>query len=587
MGAFFLFNSSESVDTEAVQRVFDEKGFSLPRKFTVRNLTLWLYKKQLVDEDNYVFSKEGSALFATGTLVYKGKTYRQSLKCLLEDFENNKVVYDEIIGAFCVIFYKDQEICILTDRANIYHIFTHKIQTILSSSFLALIASQKKKLSLNRLACLEHFMIGYVVGPETSIKDIFLVNDLYRNKANSLVFSYLSWPETNTEESFLHNFKDCVNRQLEVLANYYRHIGSLSTQYGVDIGLSGGYDSRLNLLLSDMLPVKPSTHTHFSEEHRSEIKIAKLLAKEMGNSFRGLPISDPEVKTEKEIIDNLSDSLYFYDGRTNETMGTYNDVHTRKYRIGILDQNRLGLNGLGGELYRNYDYVYYNKLNFVEWIKYHVMDPYRAASFNDSNDFKKLIGYVAKKYIEILGIRHTKYISKVATRRFYAEIWLPYSAGIKNLAENQLAFFLMPFTDYHISHEALKATPHIGMTGKFEATMMMELNKKVAGIPSNYGFGFDREPLSYLVKSCVRCYLPDRIKNILGFLKINICKQNKKDYITHLKRHEIIRQIMDVLLDTKLPINWDNLFEHKAHFERSIFIGYFLYKFSDKISLEN
>ena len=74
MGAFFLFKSSEEHDLDKVRDTFRAKGFFEPKEFDLGEFTLWLYKKQLVDEDNYVIHKDKrNALFVNGTIIYKGK----------------------------------------------------------------------------------------------------------------------------------------------------------------------------------------------------------------------------------------------------------------------------------------------------------------------------------------------------------------------------------------------------------------------------------------------------------------------------------------------------------------------------------
>lgn len=586
MGAFFLFKSDEQFDINSVQKVFNDKGFTVPAQFALNNMTLWIFKKQLVNDNNYYLSKNGTSVFATGTVVYKGKNYRDTLRNLAEDFDIDTLDKSELIGAFCIIFFKKGKIYILTDRANIYHIFINDDQPVLSSSFLALIAAGNKKRSLNRMSCLEQILIGYTVGHETLIKGISLINNLYKIRSKNCYLSFISYPEKNEDKSAsFQDYNDCINHQLKLLKSYYQQLGAFVQKYDVDIGLSGGYDSRLNFLLASTLPTKISAHTHYSVVHSEEKEIAELIAEKKGVVLRAIPISNPAEMSEIELIDNLSDALYFYDGRTNRTMGTFNDVHTRKYRIAVLKQNKLGLNGLGGELYRNYNQTIYRTINFAEWIKYHVIDPSIVYSITDRDEMLGFIDHTITKYGKLLNLDTSKYVDAITLRNFYAFIWLPYAAGIKSQAENQLAFFLMPFSEYRIVCEALKASPFIGTAGKLEAAMMMRLDSEIARIPSSYGFGFDKEPLSYIIKSSMRCLLPDRVKNILGLMKIKYQSQNTSNMLMPFNQRIIIKQIYEILHTLNMPISWDKLFLFRAHFERSISIGYMLHKFTDKISL--
>ena len=104
MGAFFLFESEKKIDNEAVKRVFLAKGFKDVNVFHLKKMTLWLYKKQLIEDDNYIFFDNGNAIFATGTVIYKGKSYRESLRELLVDFIKDEISFEKLIGSFCLIF---------------------------------------------------------------------------------------------------------------------------------------------------------------------------------------------------------------------------------------------------------------------------------------------------------------------------------------------------------------------------------------------------------------------------------------------------------------------------------------------------
>ena len=47
-------------------------------------MMLRLYRKQLVTDENYLTDADGSSLFATGSVVYKGLSYRDTLRTLFD-----------------------------------------------------------------------------------------------------------------------------------------------------------------------------------------------------------------------------------------------------------------------------------------------------------------------------------------------------------------------------------------------------------------------------------------------------------------------------------------------------------------------
>ena len=70
MGAFVLFEKKrkKELDIDGIQSTFTNKGFSPPLRFVLGENELYLYKKQLVDVENYC-SEAGDYIFVIGTLV--------------------------------------------------------------------------------------------------------------------------------------------------------------------------------------------------------------------------------------------------------------------------------------------------------------------------------------------------------------------------------------------------------------------------------------------------------------------------------------------------------------------------------------
>ena len=588
MGAFFLYKLDQKINSKAVANIFRKKGFSKPNIFHLNNMTLWLFKKQLINDINYIISDDGPALFASGTIIYKGKSYKESLMGLLEDFKKDQINSNELIGSFCLIFFKDNKINLLTDKSDLFHLFIDSTQTILSSSFLAVLSAHNKKVSLNKYALLEQLTVGYVIPPDTIISEINFLDRFQQKKCKNPYFSFIQLRDSELESNYyIRDFNECVKKQLDILGYYFRQINSLSSEYGIDFGLSGGYDSRFIMLLSlcYLKNTKISTHTHGGKVHTKEIEIARFLAQNTGLPLKCSDIQNVQYKNEKELIENFEDALYYYDGRPNQSMGTYSDVHTRKYRIKTLDKNRLGLNGLGGEIFRNHQRLFYNRMDIIEWFKYHVMNPYIANSFTSNDELRDLIDYVLSKAFKIIGIKKTGYIDKSTVHKYYGEIWTPFGRGIKNNVDNQLAFFLTPFAEWQVRKFTYRIIPHIGLGGKFESAMINKLNPEIAKIKSHYGFGLDREPLSYRLKILTKCIIPDRIKNILQKSRRSFYQDSGLIFDKMYEKHSIIKRNYETLKSLNMPLNWNSIIQNRTDMERVLFIGYFLNEFQGKIKI--
>ena len=115
MGAFFLYKNRADIDLESVRQAFEKKEFGIPAVFNLNDMTLWLCRKQLVTDVNYLTDTDGSSLFATGSVVYKGLSYRDMLQTLLDDYLHDQLDLNELIGSFCLIFHVKGEARVLTD----------------------------------------------------------------------------------------------------------------------------------------------------------------------------------------------------------------------------------------------------------------------------------------------------------------------------------------------------------------------------------------------------------------------------------------------------------------------------------------
>lgn len=596
MGAFFLYKNETKLSFNDVLKVFKKKGFSTPRRFTFGDWILLLYRKQLISEPNYQFGEDGSIIICCGTVVYKGLSYHQSLRNMLNDFRNRTFDFNDILGNFCLIFFVDKKIIFLTDRLNVFHIFSDSSFSIFSSSFLALLASSTKPLSLNRMAFYEKISTGYIVGPDTLVSGIIqLTSDTHLFK-QLRGLSFLGYPDTkHSEQIYFRGYKSCVDYQLANLKQYFLKISSLAEEYPPELGISGGYDSRLVLAMSKYLPAQLSLHTHWTKNphgqyHDQDKAIVEEMAKLRKLNLNIIKTHSIDLHSEEEINRILSDGLYYYDGRNSHNMGAFNETYTRKYKIQTIRENKLSLNGLGGEIYRNYYFTSRKRLDYMPWYFSHVY--YRNARyiFKHKNILYSLYNFIISKMSNRMGINFKKPVSLMDIRRYYSEIRMPDCDGINHNAHNQIAFYLTPFIEYEVVQNAYKATPYIGISGSFQAEMIESANKQLANINSHYGFPLNKEPFFYRMKAIIKGYMPDRITDMRNRYMIYLRGERLKFLESHKRMMEKSSTIAEInkFLTSRFPeINWDMCMGENSHRETAIYIGNFLLVFSSKINTDS
>lgn len=592
MGAFLLYDAiQKNLNVEAARNIFQNKGFQTPLEFIIGNNKLLLYTKQAVNNKNYL-KRDDWSIYVIGTVAYRGLSYDNTLKRLLDDYRSQNLDVDEIQGNYCVIFQNLNNIEIMTDPLNVQQLFTDKKGSFLTSSFLAAMMLIPEKLSLNRLACHEKLTTGYICGNDTLFNEVIKITTktkpLYNNNFQFINNDY------HSKELVFHDggLKNSAARQVDAINNYLKGIQDLATEHKAEIGLSGGYDSRL--LYACMLnswPFKISVHTHATKglkNHSIEKEIAMEMASVKGSELNIVSTRKMDAYNDDEIENILLDGLYFFDGRCAYNMGAFSPVYTREYKMSISGKCHLTLNGLGGEMYRNYYLTFRNKVDFKEWMKAKVYGANIQMIFKKAEDFEILHSYIIPKMEEHLGINLDGRVSNSNIRRYYSELRMPDCDALNCNAHNQIGFYLTPFIEKNLIQEAYKAIPYIGASGEYQAEMIRQADKLLAGFVSHYGFNFLYEPLKYKIYALVKGYLPDKLWNMrIKYLRI-YGKAFTRDlqYFNRVKEKCYYLQQASEFIELLFPeINFGELRRDYAMMPNSTYISTLFYQFRERIKI--
>ncbi|UCG42186.1 MAG: hypothetical protein JSU73_09940 [candidate division WOR-3 bacterium] len=587
MGAFLLVKESGSQDTARARAVFRHKGFSEPAEFLLGDARLLLFQKQMNPVQNWFDSESGCRLFSAGTPVYKGLGYADGMRELLGDWESGNFDRSELVGCYCLLFFDGSRVSMAIDPSGLYHVFSSADGAVVSSSLQAVLVSDGASHPVNRDALLEQLLTGSIVGPDTLLEDIVLLTQEKQRRFRSPIADFqVARPSTTDDGLCPRSLSECVERQLTVLREYFERIRALSAETGTSMGVSGGYDSRLLLLLAREAGLGVFTYTYRSPGHDKEQDVAEKLTRHAGVLLTPIPVRTWEHLDGKELRANMEDALYYWDGRTNLTMGTFNDVHTRALRVKAMGPTRLGFNGLGGELYRNPEHLSAGSYDFGQWLQFFVMRPGCTAAVRDEKSAEALTDRLGQKYARLMGVDSLNRLDRQLARRWYRDVWLPYSAGPRLCAENQLSFALMPFADWSVTRESLKATPHIGVGGELEAEMIRTLDSRAAGIASYYGYSFEHMPL--------RTRLSDRVKSLVplgprlrAHVQRAMCSVRKRHPDSICRPPSSVQDGLRILRSINLPIDWNVLLSEDVNRSRCYYIAHFLDSFRKHLGFDS
>lgn len=585
MGAFFLFRSDAEIDHQAVNDCFTAKGFDPPLQFTLNSMHLWLFQKQLLQRNNVIRDEAGNFLFAVGSLSYKGQSHAESLSTLLSDFRSANMDYSRLHGAFCAILLIESKLSILFDEFGMYRLYTDNRRTFFSSSFLAALSAFKHKAKLNKDALLEKCVRGYIVGPQTLAAEIERLTPAMASTIQSSDVRIIC-PKAIVETDMPANRKEAIRRQIDVLNDYFHDIGALLPENEADIGLSGGYDSRLLLMLAMAHFDSLLVHTHWTgSEHDQNRSIAEELCRINGLDLYTAKTSPP-AQLERSAFEAMADSsLCYYDGNCAYTIGCFSQTHTREYRNAVLNSCPLGLNGIGGEIYRNHYHTREGKTDFRLWLQNRTFFLNACRLIGKRCMINDLMDSIAERiFVQLRKMPQTA-VSSLFLRRYFSEVRMPFCDGAVNHANQQIAFFFTPFTEPHNVKAAYAAHQFASRGDDFQVHLMKSIDLKTAEVISDRGFSPCSQPFKHLLNGIIKSHMPERV--IAWRRQIQSLRGQGRSFessFMHLMNEmPLFKQALEAVKDTLPELHWKVVQRDKAHVGNLFFTGHFLNRYQHKL----
>lgn len=504
MGALFLYHRETEIDTESVRRLYSTKGFSDPVICDLGNYQLWVYRKQLIGVNNFV-SNETGRVFACGSLFYKGLGYTESLQQLLDDFLGECINHSALFGNYILLFQRNREseFTLSVDPALIKNVYFDGERKVLSTDFLAILESSQGNYSLNRIALVENLITGSLISPETYANEIHKVDKINFpeiEKALPGVKARLFTPEIRSDFT---DFKSAVEDANLKLDDYFSSAAGISEQYGANIGITGGFDSRL-LLIYARKHIKRLSCNSFWRTYSREYINARELAEATGLSFSTFEKS-PFMKLSDESIPLIP--YLFFDGQIRSQNRWDEEFNLPEYNSQLISGSGVGFHGCGGEQYRNAD-RYLSKMRLDSFIRHEWLFRQSRDMFLNRSLRLDVFKNLEKKILRLLQPIRNK-IDLAEMKRFQNEIWNTSNRTTRVNVLNQQQFYFAPFTEYAISHTAYGYVPYLGSSFRFQAEMMKRADPVLAAVTNNYGFNISEgEPLKMRLFSSAASLLP-------------------------------------------------------------------------------
>lgn len=523
MAAFFLARKGFENLINTAEKVFGKRGLNNGKRYTFPCGEILVYPKQIVDCENTIYN-ENCSLFCVGTVVYKSLGYRESLNKLLSDFKNGEIDCNELWGEFVIVFVFNEEIYVLTDETRMYKLFSDKEKRFLTTSFMA--AAACTDCTVNDTAVTEQILYGFVSAPDT------LVNEVYEIKYDDLRndFKWIKWIENKSivNKKRAKSEKESVENQTKIIKQYIKSVFKISSQYGAECGMSGGCDSRLiyTSLNAEKLRLN-SVHTHSTSDiHDKEINVVKQITDLYKTPLVKIPTTFILDCESEEIDKILKENVLYFDCRNAETIGSFSQTHTRWYKEKTANKNGVTFSGIGGEIYRDFYFTQGIVFSIKKWLDARVFIPF-AENIIPKDEYKRVLQRIILKIEKALGVKKRIYC-KSFSKRYFDKYRIPNALSNVVHANNQMSFYLAPFTESKLIGQAKYDNKWQDRCGEYEGKIIGCFNSKSPEFMTSKGYNLSHIPKTTNLKWKFRGFIP-------SFMWINKKNSAKIDKELHDK----------------------------------------------------
>jgi hypothetical protein len=542
VGAIYISPERHKIP-DAVFNIFRRKGFNnSPIDLTIAGKRILLYGKQLLNIQNHIRA-HGAQLLVVGTCFYQHLPYERGLEQILSDFINQKFNTGNLIGNYFIIIHFNDQLYYFIDPLFHQSIFIDIHSGILTSSFLACVVGAKygnnTKRKVNKKALTETLVTGNLIGSETLIEDIYRLEKSTEKLIDGILKLHDN-AQPNASKK-IKTLEEAVDFQLCLLNSYFEAIRpNLELLRGVT-GLTGGFDSRLLLMSMIKNNIVPKVYINAKSNRTTQYDIANRICQVIGIKLF-CPSQDIEPCDIKE-------NFYFNDGLIRIYQIWTETVKSRHYLESIYEKGKIGFSGIGGEQYRNSDYLLRPEYNFEEWIEAELLMKFSINTLINRKQVKDLVNYISNKITNEFTLKKDEKISFSEIKQIQNRLFNNANRTLKNNIDNQLVFFLSPFIEARISSAAYDIVEFLGEHHQFEKMMLEKIGGIVNQIELDYGYTPNKSvPQKYL--------LIGRFKWLVGIKLFNFIQQFLKKKIVKSNQLSMSSQKLKKLY---LPINFELL----------------------------
>lgn len=451
----------------------------------------WAHPSQVAVADASVRTADGYAC-CVGPLWYRGRFGAAALGALLEDLGTvGRVDESALRGNFALFLYRNRHCLLMNDAPGFVRIHASADRSFYSTSWLATCA-YSGSVELDEAAAVEYVLLGASHSDATvacGITTLPLAHafDLAQRRTLQRVPAG-AW----TRDRAPATFDEAAEEGADLLRATFGDIaaafpGRLRT------ALSGGFDSRL--ILAGLLDsgARPELFV-YGDTGSEDVPIARAVAASAELPLEVIDKSVLEARRAPLDVERMVEGALFFDGLPND--GIHDTGVDRQTRLAQTADGYLGLNGGGGEIFRNYFHLPDRPFRALDIVRtfYRGFD---ANVFRRRGGLRDYMDRLAASIQRVLGIddaRPRPTLTREQVELLYPLFRCHHWMGVNNSVALRHGYFATPLLDLGLIRLASRLPLAWKNAGRLEARLVTRLHPGIAMQPSAYGFRFGDGP---------------------------------------------------------------------------------------------
>jgi asparagine synthase (glutamine-hydrolysing) len=430
----------------------------------------------------------GDWIVTVGPFLYEGLSGRAALQRYLAQFSPDRPTWTGTQGHFTLLIHKGGQLHILCDGLGAHKIYHDPDDTVLSNSFLAVLAMLPER-RLDVDGAYIYAWTGACQAGRTFVEQIrfrpantvvSVGNGIDAHQHPSPILADLAGPSDD--------FDACAESNL---ARLQAVIDSAATYADgrIRLSFSGGFDSRLLLGALRRSGVRPELYV-YGHDGATDVRIAHEVATPTGLTLRHVDKDAYPAPTAETMPDRLERALVCFDGWTNTGLfDSGADLADRPTRHA---GGFVPMNGGLGEIYRNFFNLRGRSVRLDDIVSsfYYSFDPAWATERFDIRRYHETIVAQLGAQLDTDARTIDMQRAQLLYPLFRGRFWTAREAEINQ----RFGPMLFPYLEHACIAGAAQVPAAGRHLGRVQADMIRRVDPELAALDSAYGFAFARPP---------------------------------------------------------------------------------------------